>query len=159
MTQDLHRDTAARLFGVRPEDVTEEQRKVGKTANFLDLYNPTINNLPKANPLVKRLFDKGLSPTGRVTNFHEQAEAGNRAMGQWSSFFSVYGGQRYGDAAMMPLEMGVDFAAVERRMIAANPELAQYINPRTFDMDAYLSSRSFYRRYVPPFSLKRSVVQ
>lgn len=35
---DIHRDAAARVFGVRPEQVTPEQRKVGKTFNFAGVY-------------------------------------------------------------------------------------------------------------------------
>lgn len=35
---DVHRRTAAELFGVAPEDVTSEQRNVGKTVNFATIY-------------------------------------------------------------------------------------------------------------------------
>ncbi len=35
---DLHRRTAGLLFGVTPEDVTKEQRNVGKTVNFATIY-------------------------------------------------------------------------------------------------------------------------
>lgn len=35
---DIHRDAAARVFGVRPEQVTPEQRKIGKTFNFAGVY-------------------------------------------------------------------------------------------------------------------------
>jgi DNA polymerase-1 len=35
---DLHQDRAAWVFRTRPEDVTHEQRQVGKTVNFADLY-------------------------------------------------------------------------------------------------------------------------
>ncbi|MCY1059615.1 DNA polymerase I [Nannocystis sp. SCPEA4] len=35
---DLHRRTASLLFSVSPEDVTKEQRNVGKTVNFATIY-------------------------------------------------------------------------------------------------------------------------
>ncbi len=35
---DVHRATAAKIFGVNPEDVTDEQRRVAKTANFGIMY-------------------------------------------------------------------------------------------------------------------------
>jgi len=36
--KDLHRERAAELFGVAPEDVTEEQRRAAKTLSFRDNY-------------------------------------------------------------------------------------------------------------------------
>ena len=35
---DLHKSTAARMFGVSYEEVTPKQRKVAKRRNFLALY-------------------------------------------------------------------------------------------------------------------------
>jgi DNA polymerase I-like protein with 3'-5' exonuclease and polymerase domains len=35
---DVHRELATKLFGVRYEDVTEEQRKAAKIANYRILY-------------------------------------------------------------------------------------------------------------------------
>src|SRR5690606_32431825 len=35
---DLHRRTASILFGIAPEEVTPEQRGVGKTVNFATIY-------------------------------------------------------------------------------------------------------------------------
>lgn len=35
---DIHTDAAARVFGIRPEQVTKEQRKIGKTFNFAGVY-------------------------------------------------------------------------------------------------------------------------
>jgi DNA polymerase-1 len=35
---DIHKDAAARVYGIRPEQVTKEQRKVGKTFNFAGVY-------------------------------------------------------------------------------------------------------------------------
>ncbi len=36
--QDVHRLTAARIFSVKPEDVTPEQRKYAKTVNYFAHY-------------------------------------------------------------------------------------------------------------------------
>ena len=36
--QDVHRDTASRLFGVEPAEVTDRQRGQAKTVNFGVLY-------------------------------------------------------------------------------------------------------------------------
>lgn len=35
---DIHKDAAARVFGIRPEQVTKDQRKIGKTLNFAGVY-------------------------------------------------------------------------------------------------------------------------
>lgn len=37
--KDLHAEKAAQLFGIKPEDVTPEQRNIGKRTNFLELYS------------------------------------------------------------------------------------------------------------------------
>ena len=36
--EDIHRDTASRLFHVSPEEVTSDQRRKAKTANFGIIY-------------------------------------------------------------------------------------------------------------------------
>lgn len=40
-SEDIHRQTAARLFGVEPEAVTHQQRQIGKRINFSVLYGMT----------------------------------------------------------------------------------------------------------------------
>lgn len=37
--KDLHRETAAKIFGVNYQDVTPEQRRAGKQANFRAAYS------------------------------------------------------------------------------------------------------------------------
>lgn len=37
---DLHTETAARIFGVKYEDVTPAQRRLAKVANYGQLYTP-----------------------------------------------------------------------------------------------------------------------
>jgi len=43
--KDVHAITAAGLFGVKPADVTREQRAVGKTVNFATIYGQTSYGL------------------------------------------------------------------------------------------------------------------
>lgn len=37
--KDLHRERAAKLFGIKPEEVTDEQRRLGKERNYIDAYS------------------------------------------------------------------------------------------------------------------------
>ena len=39
--QDVHRRTAAEVFGVNPEEVSDEQRRVAKAVNFGVIYGQT----------------------------------------------------------------------------------------------------------------------
>jgi hypothetical protein len=36
---DMHEQTAARMFGIKPEEVTAGQRRLAKRRNFLSLYS------------------------------------------------------------------------------------------------------------------------
>lgn len=36
---DIHRETAARALGIKPEDVTEETRRAAKAVNFGQMYS------------------------------------------------------------------------------------------------------------------------
>lgn len=38
MERDIHRETAARIFEVPENEVTEEQRRAAKTQNFMEMY-------------------------------------------------------------------------------------------------------------------------
>lgn len=44
---DLHKESAAAAFDVPVEEVTKEQRQIGKTINFLLIYNGSANRLKK----------------------------------------------------------------------------------------------------------------
>lgn len=44
---DIHRATAAKIFNIGPEDVTKEQRAVGKTMNFATLYGQGAHALAR----------------------------------------------------------------------------------------------------------------
>lgn len=43
--RDLHRITAGKIFGISPEEITPEQRQVGKTCNFAMIYACTARGL------------------------------------------------------------------------------------------------------------------
>jgi DNA polymerase-1 len=63
---DVHRRTAGELFDTAPEDVTPEQRSVGKTVNFATIYGqgPTalgqILDVPRkeAEGIIQRYFER-----------------------------------------------------------------------------------------------------
>ena len=53
---DLHTKRAAEEFGIDPADVTEQQRQVGKTLNFVELYGGRIV-VPSSSPSTKTMLD------------------------------------------------------------------------------------------------------
>lgn len=63
--RDVHRETAAELFGVPAADVTGEQRSIGKTVNFATIYGQGATSLgtklgiprPKAKEYIDRFFE------------------------------------------------------------------------------------------------------
>ena len=63
---DVHRRTASQIFDVSPEEVTGEQRNVGKTVNFATIYGQGATALGQqlgmtrneAKGLIKRYFDR-----------------------------------------------------------------------------------------------------
>jgi len=46
-SEDVHAITASGIFGVKPKDVTSEQRAVGKTVNFATIYGQTAYGLSR----------------------------------------------------------------------------------------------------------------
>ena len=63
---DRHTAKAAELFNVKPEDVTPEQRRVGKTVNFGQIYGMTQNGVihRMRNPTRKEQRDIEKAITG-----------------------------------------------------------------------------------------------
>lgn len=63
---DVHRRTAAAIYDIEPEDVTPEQRNVGKTVNFATIYGQGATALgqsldisrAEAKTLIDRYFDR-----------------------------------------------------------------------------------------------------
>ena len=64
--QDVHRRTAANIFEVPPNEVTPEQRKVGKTVNFATIYGQGATALgqqlgltrKQAQAMIQRYFER-----------------------------------------------------------------------------------------------------
>lgn len=59
MSQDVHRKTAAEMFGVPEDQVTPEQREAARVANFGTLYGrgPNLQNIPIRTPEGARVRD------------------------------------------------------------------------------------------------------
>lgn len=59
MGQDVHRQTAAEMFGVPEDQVTPEQLHAARIANFGTLYGrgPNLQNLPIRTPEGPRIRD------------------------------------------------------------------------------------------------------
>ncbi|MFH0800163.1 MAG: DNA polymerase I [Pseudomonadota bacterium] len=65
-SEDVHAITASGIFGVKPKDVTSEQRAVGKTVNFATIYGQTAYGLSRqlgidvgeANEYIDNYFKK-----------------------------------------------------------------------------------------------------
>ncbi len=60
MATDLHTETAAKIYGVDVADVTPEMRKVGKIANYNDIYRDGVDyrviyhgNVPAPNSIMQ----------------------------------------------------------------------------------------------------------
>ena len=64
--QDVHAITAAKIFGIEPEQVTADQRRIAKTANFGIMYGISAFGLsqrlgisrPEAKKIIEDYFDK-----------------------------------------------------------------------------------------------------
>lgn len=54
---DLHRQRASKIFGVKPDDVTDEQRRFAKVINFGIVYTPTRNSVKALNNRLRQLFE------------------------------------------------------------------------------------------------------
>jgi len=59
MSQDIHRKTAAEMFGVPEDQVTPEQREAARAINFGALYGrgPNLQNIPIRTPEGPRIRD------------------------------------------------------------------------------------------------------
>jgi DNA polymerase I len=83
--EDIHRRTAAEVFGVAPEAVTPEQRDVAKTTNFSVIYGVTAFGLARglsiaprqAQEFLARFFDRH----PRVKEYLDRTVAEGRARG------------------------------------------------------------------------------
>ena len=82
---DIHRETAARVFGVPPEEVTAQQRSRCKMVNFGIIYGISPFGLSQRLGILRRdaamLIDSYFREYPRVKEFMENAVAAARATG------------------------------------------------------------------------------
>ncbi|MCQ2347447.1 MAG: DNA polymerase I [Paludibacteraceae bacterium] len=94
--QDIHAATAARIFGVKLEEVTREQRRRAKTANFGIIYGISAFGLaqqldcPRAE--AKQLIDDYFAAFPKVIQYIEQQKQLARERGYAETYF---GRKRY----------------------------------------------------------------
>ncbi|MBI2067548.1 MAG: DNA polymerase I [Deltaproteobacteria bacterium] len=74
--QDIHRATAAQIYGVSEKEVSEEMRSVGKTVNFAVLYGQSAYGLSQQLEIspeeAKRYIDNYFARYARVTSYKEE---------------------------------------------------------------------------------------
>ena len=77
--EDVHRETAAMIFGVFPDMVTPEQRRTAKTINFGIMYGMSAfrlsNDLGISRSDAKRFIDKYFEQYSGVSSFVEKIKA------------------------------------------------------------------------------------
>jgi DNA polymerase-1 len=77
--QDVHRRTAAEVFGVAPEDVTHEQRGIAKTVNFGVIYGQSDFGLARQlgidRDTARRYIDGYFARHGGVRDFMDRVVA------------------------------------------------------------------------------------
>ncbi len=73
---DVHRATTANLLGIRPEDVTDDQRRnIGKVFNFGLIYGMTVYGIAKKMKLVDKIMIKDRSLSFRQAKWLAEKEA------------------------------------------------------------------------------------
>jgi DNA polymerase I len=92
--KDIHSLTAAGLFGVAPEEVTGEQRQLGKRINFSILYGLTAHGLSKdleiSHSLAKSYIDKFMAQYPGVVTWMDQVIESTKEKG----YVETYWGRR-----------------------------------------------------------------
>lgn len=94
--EDIHRATAARVFGVTPENVTSEQRSRAKTVNFGIIYGISAFGLSQRMNIsrteAKDIIDAYFSQYSRVQAFMDECVAAAQKKGYVETYF---GRRRY----------------------------------------------------------------
>ena len=92
--KDIHAITSAKLFNVPVEQVTSEQRQIGKRINFSILYGLTAhglsNDLEISHSLAKEYIDKFMAQYPQVSEWMEQVVEDTKAKG----YVETYLGRR-----------------------------------------------------------------
>ena len=88
---DIHRATAAQIYGVKPEEVTDDQRRHAKTANFGILYGISAFGLAQRLHIsrgeAKELIDNYRASFPSITRYMEQQIENARATGYVTTQF------------------------------------------------------------------------
>jgi DNA polymerase-1 len=94
--EDIHRDTAARIFGVAPDDVTPEQRRRAKTANFGIIYGISAFGLSQRLGIPRgeaaAIIEGYFRSYPGVKSYMERVVAGARERGYVET---IFGRRRY----------------------------------------------------------------
>jgi DNA polymerase-1 len=94
--EDIHRDTAARIFGVSPENVTSDQRRKAKTANFGIIYGISAFGLSQRLSIPRSEASEIIAGYFRsypgVHNYMERVAAEARERGYVET---IFGRRRY----------------------------------------------------------------
>ncbi|MCM1501633.1 MAG: DNA polymerase I [Bacteroidales bacterium] len=93
---DVHSITAAKIFGISPEDVTPDQRRIAKTANFGIMYGISAFGLSQrlkiARADAKRIIDDYFANFPSISSYIENTIASVRECGYAETLF---GRRRY----------------------------------------------------------------
>lgn len=94
--EDIHSATAAKIYGVSPDDVTKEQRRRAKTANFGIIYGISVFGLSQrldiARGEAKELIDGYFALYPKVREYMEQCKVSAREKGYVET---IFGRRRY----------------------------------------------------------------
>ena len=94
--QDVHAITAAKIFGIEPEDVTADQRRIAKTANFGIMYGISAFGLSQrlgiTRPEAKKIIEDYFEKFPAISSFIEDTLAAARENGYVETLF---GRRRY----------------------------------------------------------------
>lgn len=94
--EDVHKATAAKIFGVTPEEVTPEQRRIAKTANFGIMYGISAFGLAQRLRIprgeAKKIIDDYFASFPSIRSFIDFTLAGARENGYVETLF---GRRRY----------------------------------------------------------------
>ena len=114
---DIHQATAARIWGVKPEAVTFEQRRAAKAINFGILYGMGSHSLAASTGLAsseaKEYIKKYLEVHTGIRTYMEAAKSSARELGYVETLF---GRRRY----LPEISSGVPFVRAEAERMAVN---------------------------------------
>lgn len=116
--RDVHTEVAARVFHVRPEEVTYEQRRRAKVINFGILYGMGVNalraGLGSSRAEAQEFYDQYFAAFPRLAHYIEEVKDSAMKLGYTETYF---GRRRYFEGIKSPIPFVR--AAAERMAINA----------------------------------------